>query len=642
MMSIARDYLALLEEYEGLSEETNEQQRKEPVNEKLFGKKDKPQSLSDKKSKLLQHLQAASAPTMMEPEPSHIGHAPASPSFRDYKRMLYRTRPGLDRSEPLVDPMEMIGTPSNIVGYPGSGVIQQGATTMRGTGRVPAERGLVPTGRRTGDTFVQGTPWTTPRGVLGAPQPEPDTTMPPPSGQRATSGQGAGFTFRSSTATMGTPPGGSVPPTSGASSGGFVPPTTGPKPGYSFAHLGGTAPHGTTASDLGADYLDSLKHVGRFAGKVALGTARGIGIGAKKGAGIVAYPIRKAWDAHKEMKKTREMMGPSAPDYIVREVVALKKQFAGYGDFAKDFIDALAKEKEEEVRDLAKENMRDFKLQKKLIQQRYHRVGKVLARQQGRKAAWDVVASVPRVAWQAYSDEKARIAQEAQHIRDLQSRAREGQIQLYKQKEQQWREQYLGYIKSRVKQFISARTGHVFAESLGLSEGKARDFQELMRNKRKVRDRHIRAIHRRTMKLAKTPAEKKLEKYLTSMPGIPRRVGLGKATPKQWKARRSHALQRKIEAEERFTSRYPWEVRRARALRRRRAAEERFITGGYPYYEKHPVSHYAGKIIAAPVTVPYRLGRGVARFTGINQLPGAMKDVHAEMKHQFIHGFLLR
>lgn len=392
-----------------------------------------------------------------------------------------------------------------------------------------------------------------------------------------------------------------------------------PVPQYNFRQVGLPA-QPTALQTLGRGAATVGHDAGRFAWDATSGGAKWVG-----------RQIAKKWDAHQEYKKTQLAMGPGVPEYVVREVVAIKKQYSTQPNSRGllDDIDRAAKEEETRVRDNIRDNSRNFQLQLQTIQQRFQQVGTKQARQQGRREAWGVVKATPRIAFQAFADEAGKVKRSAQDIRDRQLQARQGAIQQHQHAIQTWREQYLGQLKADVRQ----RVGE--ALEVFYPKGKARNFREVMRNKAKVRDRHLLAYRRGQTQLPVTHADKRLLRDLMQMPDLPKgrrnkitlpdpryMPGLGKRakssrTLKQWNSRQRQML------------------RKYRDPRMTKNVREE-------YYGKHPVVHSAGSVISSPVMLPYKAGRGTVRFTGLNELPQIARDKHAALKHEFIHDFLLR
>jgi hypothetical protein len=455
---------------------------------------------------------------------------------------------------------------------------------------------------------------------------------------------------------------------------------TGPRPTYDFSHAGGLPPLGGLRG-LAGEYGASAIEVGKGLGRVGIAGLHGAGVGAGKvwggTYGVKAggrYAFRKAalaWNARKEAQKTRAALGSKAPERVVREVVDLKQEYPEYSEY----IDSLAKDLEQQTQRLDASKRRALQLYKKTIQRRYDQIGKTLAKAHGRSEAWRIVAATPRTAWNAYRKERERIRAAAEAQRDQQLLARENDIQNHEHTVYQWREQYLGQIRDAVKEQAERDRKLAVGESFAVVEGKARNFSELVRNKKKVRDRHVRALKQGTMLRSLFPVDA-MEKENRRKSRSRRRQG-EPATMDQWQSRRRSVLHRKLRSALSTSvvgELYPPErkSRRARASASSRRETDPFrrtprqqqygspwdrVRSPFPrsvsskswsakvgeaYYGRHPVFHTAGQVITSPVTVPTKAIRSAARFTGVNELPQVARDVHADAKHQFIHGFLLR
>jgi hypothetical protein len=359
-------------------------------------------------------------------------------------------------------------------------------------------------------------------------------------------------------------------------------------------------------------------------------------------------------------KQTRERIKGRLglpPSRIVNDIVALKKQYQ-HIEGMPQFIDDLAHDFEKKVQDLDYSERQALKLAKIAIQRRYKQIGVTLAKQQGRREAWNVIKRTPIEAWTAYhtTREKGEIA--ARDVRDAELRARSGHIQKHVRDTDRQRDIYMGDLDKAIGNHIEGQKAidivqrdhargviddieadaridnirHNYGmagqtESLnlvGFFEGKARSFKELMRNKEKVRARHSKRLHRGVV--AEVPHKKggrkkkktKLEKQIVTMTAP--RSGK-KTTLAQHQARIRRRIMKKMQ-------------------KRLESFEQEGV--GETYGGKHPVLHTAGKVVSTPVTIPYQVSRAVARFTGLNQLGQYARDTHDDAKRQFTHGFLLR
>lgn len=646
--SLAKKYLDLLDAFESgegvSSTDENALVVTTVVGEAFWKKKDVGDPLSSLSRKERRRLlfpkegNVISAPTSVGTDPHHIDvtTSPDEISFHDFRRTAYRNRPGLSREEPLVPLGSRVGQPQNTVGYPGSGITQQGPTIMRGTGSVPFARALVPVSRLHSPEVVQGIPV-----IPGSPSFSSQGHFSPP-GETPISGPG--FSFRRNPlqdVPQGVPRGG--PPRYTITP---IPPPS-QRPTYDYSQMP-PSPSRFSRFSHTAGMAGSV--VGQGLAKVGTSVAAGIETGVGQGAGWLVRQASKRWDARKEAKKTREAMKGRlgvAPKRFVDDVIRLKTLYKDYAGF----IDQKAHRDENDVQNLDYAGREAFVLQKKATERRYRQIGKVMAKQQGRQEAWNVIKATPFLARAAYVDVQGKAEGEARGVRDQELKARSGQIQKHVRDMDRWRDQYVGEIESNIRRMEqikrAVKTGQLSelegetrierifqGESLEIGpkttvdlstffEGHARDFKERMRNKGKVRRRHVLALERGSLRknVASPPKKRKLHKGKRRRgeldpPTMTRRVGK-KTTLRMSKSRQLSALRKRLN-----------KMRETYAL----CGEE----------GKHPVLHTAGKVVSLPVTAPYRVGRGVARFTGLNELPNVARSLHADAKNNFIHDFLLR
>ena len=332
---------------------------------------------------------------------------------------------------------------------------------------------------------------------------------------------------------------------------------------------------------------------GRVAGATATAPFRGAGV-----AGKWAWRSYKAGAARrkadKELRKetktvVRGRFGPP-PTRIIRDIANLKKR---YPDIA-NVIDQEAKEQERKVQDYDYSHREAFRMRKKSIERKYKEIGKKMARKQGRGEAWAILRGTPFAMRQAYVEVRDRTKREAQARRDQEHQARVADIQTHKLDVDKFRDEYVHQINHDIE---AGAIGSQQRESLvkDFYEGKARGFRERMRNKGKVRARHLTALKRGTFKKSMV-VKKRGEKTFSS------HVLQPKSSLSVHKSRERSALRKKMES----------------------------------------VARTTGQVIASPVTLSYKGARGVARFTGLNELPDVARRVHHDAKHHFVHGFLLR
>ncbi len=432
---------------------------------------------------------------------------------------------------------------------------------------------------------------------------------------------------------QGTPRGGNVPY--------IVPGAPTARVTYDYSRMPGGRPsslaldtakdYGTVAAAIPVGIWRGVKYV---APKIGPGIEQGIETALTKGYAHIIQPRLAARNLAKETKAAMQGRLGTAPPRIVNDIIRLKQHYVNLyakDDPAKakqylDLIDTMAKEAENQVQNWDYGERQAFGLQAATIQRRYKEVGKKMARSQGRQEFWRILGATPRIAWKAKADIQDRAKAAAQDVRDRELQARSGQIQKHIRDVDRFRDQYVDQIQKEVEQRAqqdrtrpAAATATGASESLQLHEGKARNFRELMRNKGKVRDRHLLALKRGTIRSAKEKEKGKRKRGRDPFdpPTMTRRVGR-KTTLSMRKSRQRHQLlRRKIESLIRVVN------------------EE-------TYHGRHPILHTAGQVTSSPVQIPYKAARGVARFTGLNELPDIAREKHRELKHEFVHNFLLR
>ena len=386
----------------------------------------------------------------------------------------------------------------------------------------------------------------------------------------------------------------------------------------------------------------------------ALGAVRGVGaFGAWGGRKFIVSPWQRRAELRRNLKATAKSvsgrLGPP-PKRILKDIVQLKKQYPEY----KDDIDREVKAHNVHLQDWSYGHQQAFKTQAKTIAKRYHDVGKVMARQQGRSAAWRILKSVPGVARQEYNRIKNKAEIEARNIRDQELQARAGNIQQHAREVDYHYDQHMDQvtrdlekgvlqakahghaeqqaaIQAQAQAYAQSQAARASHESLLFIEGKARDFREVMRNKRKTHARHVRSIDRGTMRYSyelKKRGRKSKERNPYDSPSWWGKDIGRETTLDQRRSRKRSVLRKKMKAAA-YAAYSPYEADGPYGMR-----EE--------YAGNHPVLHTAGKTISLPVTVPYHVARVAAKVTGLDELPRALKDMYVANKRGFVHNFLLR
>ncbi len=423
------------------------------------------------------------------------------------------------------------------------------------------------------------------------------------------------------------------------------------------SHQPTPSPHPHPGVEPTYDYSRQFQTVNKIVAAPAVAVAAGIGFAGRMaqagGRRFIVSPWQRRAELRRNLKATAKSvsgrLGPP-PKRILKDIVQLKKQ---YPEYAAD-IDREIKAHNVHLQDWDYGHQQAFKTQAKTIAKRYHDVGKVMARQQGRHAAWRILKSVPGVARQEYNRIKSKGEIEARNIRDQELQARAGNIQQHAREVDYHYDQHMDQVTRDLEKGVLQAKAHGHAEqqaaiqaqaqayaqsqavrasheSLLFIEGKARDFREVMRNKRKTHARHVRAIDRGTMRYSydlKKRGRKSKERNPYDSPSWWGKDIGRETTLDQRKSRKRSALRKKMKTAA-YAAYSPYEPDGPYGMR-----EE--------YAGKHPVLHTTGKTLALPVTVPYHVARGVAKFTGLDELPIALKDMHARNKRGFVHNFLLR
>lgn len=311
---------------------------------------------------------------------------------------------------------------------------------------------------------------------------------------------------------------------------------------------------------------------------------------------------------------------------IKNDIVALKAKY-GHSPELRAYIDQLVREYEDRIQNYDHQMLQAFQSRKKAIDTNYKKVGKVMARKQGRSAAWQVLKDTPGIMIHQYRQVRDQLRQQAKAQRDAEHQHRVADLQNHKINVNVMRGDYVTDIHNKVNDL--AKSGFGANESLQVQtflEGRARNFSELMRNKQKVTRRHL----------------ARAGKSLSAS-----RFHVGGGTPKAKRVSQT-PFEKLMDPRKKLASdRFKVKQRRIK-MRRRRTQWENLLTPTISkntpdiHVEEEKALHTLGQVAAAPVTLGYKGARGVARFTGLNELPDAARDAHRSAKHHFIHGFLLR